>query len=298
MRCSAAARSPTSPGAARLGRRDRSPAAIACATSLSSTTGRETARAKTSASTMAASAPMTPAASDRAPGSRDRLFGGGRRNRDRAKPSGACTAKYSASSPTDGLTRMSVPVPRARAARISGRVAWFSMRARAAPSNSESPTTLPDESMSVTRSPSAAADASASESGSIPGRHSVASRRASATIRSVVVLIKPARRPALTQRDHENENDADDEERADEEPLREAHGYDRAHGVMRSASAGRAGGTRIRAPSRSARPPARASRAAAERACPRCASGCRAPPPTPSRGDARAPARDRAARRA
>src|SRR5262249_34882340 len=63
MRCSATARSPTSPGAESAGRRSRSPLAIARATSRSSMTGRDTLREKRYARISAPTSAINPAVS-------------------------------------------------------------------------------------------------------------------------------------------------------------------------------------------------------------------------------------------
>ena len=103
-----------------------------------------------------------------------------------------------------------------------------------------------------------------------------------------LLLDEPVAKPAAGDEHEGGDERRDDDQRADEEPPGEAS--------RRSCLAGRGAGSRNRAPSRSCRPRRRASRAAAARACPRCASGCPARPPTPSRAGARAPARGRAAR--
>ena len=65
-------------------------------------------------------------------------------------PGGAGTAAYSRSTPRLRLCRTAVPARPARAARNSGRSAWFS---RVAASARESATTCPSRAMSVIRQP-------------------------------------------------------------------------------------------------------------------------------------------------
>ncbi len=144
MRCTAAARSPTSPGAESAGRRDRSPAASACATSRSSTTGFDTARENAAARISAATSATRPDEQHVALPARDDRV----ETRSRDRHARDAELRFHRDVDLVDRPRTGSRDPRSRrlsrsAAMTSGRLLWFSSRVRASPRNSESPTTRP-----------------------------------------------------------------------------------------------------------------------------------------------------------
>ena len=113
--------------------------------------------------------------------------------------------------------------PFVRASITSGRVEWFSSCAERSPSNSESPTTTPVESISVTRRPSAAPAASASESALTPRRHSIGDEPRLALELADASPLEAVAQPAAGDRDDAGHEHDDEHQRADEQPLGERH---------------------------------------------------------------------------
>ena len=123
MRCSAVARSPTSPGAESAGRRceiarrDRARDVAKLDDGLRDASREERRQRRVRRAARAGRSRARRAA----PRARSRRVGASLSD-TRTKPSGCCCATYSSSSPADALCRRAAPSPRERASTISGRV--------------------------------------------------------------------------------------------------------------------------------------------------------------------------------